>query len=167
MDLSLPGMTGIDATRRITAQLPDVKILCVSMYSDTVFVRAALDAGASGYVLKESPIAELIEAIEAVQQGRRYVDPKIAAPPTIEPSADLDAQGMEPEALLAEWEIQVFCLVAEGYSTTEIAFRLRLSPRTVQTHRRNGMEKLGLEDDAAITRYVVEKGLTGADPPAE
>ena len=167
MDVSLPGMNGIDATRRIRKRLPSVKILCVSMYSDTVFVRAALEAGASGYVLKESPLAELLEAIDMVKQGRNYIDPKVAAPPTIDAAGGLSTTDVTPEEALTAPQIEVLRLLAEGYSTREIAFRMRLGTETVAAHRQKVMDKLGIHDIVDITKYALDHGLIGLDSPPD
>lgn len=167
MDLSLPGMTGIDATRRIAAQQPQVKVLCVSMYSDTVFVRAALEAGASGYVLKESPISELVQAIEEVRQGRRYVDPRVAAPPTIEGGHDPSSPFDRPEDLLTSQEIEVLRLIAARFSDKEIAFRLQLAPERIGAIREQIMDRLDLHDVGGLRKYAIEFGLIGSDTSLE
>lgn len=166
MDLSLPGMSGIDATRRITTRLPGVRVLCVSMHSDTVFVTAAFDAGAAGYVLKESPLDELVTAIETVLGGRRYVDPRVAAP---NPTGALPkpARGDGPEARLTPREIEVLTLVADGYTNKETALRLGLSPKTVSTHRQSVMDKLGIHHAGGLTRYAIEHGLIELEPESD
>lgn len=156
MDISMPGMSGIDATRCINDQLPTVSVLCVSMHSDRVFVTAALEAGALGYVLKESPIDRLIEAILAVEQGEIYLDPALAELPDPEIEAS--------KIYLTDRERQVLKLIAKGLSGKRIALRLGVSPKKVSTHRQSMMDKLGIHDVAKVTQYAIEHGWVALDP---
>jgi DNA-binding NarL/FixJ family response regulator len=161
IDVSMPGMNGLDATRRITAETPDAKVLCLSMHSDRRFVDAALRGGARGYLLKECALEELVSAIHAVVAGRIYVSPRLTR-------AVLDAyrgEGGEGSPLdrLTLREREVLQLLAEGHSTQDVARRLNVSAKTVGTHREHLMQKLGTNSLAGLTKFAIREGLTSAE----
>ena len=160
MDLSMPDMTGIEATQLIVTERPKVKVLCLSMHADRGFVMGALDAGASGYVLKDCAKRELLIAIRAVMANQVYLSPAIAG-------MVLDAatcHGATPALeRLTERERQIVQLLAGGKSTKEIAGRLHLSVKTVGTHRSHVMEKLHIHSIAELTKFAIREGLTSVE----
>jgi DNA-binding NarL/FixJ family response regulator len=161
IDVSMPGMNGLEATRRISAEAPGVKVLCLSMHSDRRFVDAALQSGAHGYLLKECASEELVSAIHAVLAGQIYVSPGLGAAVL----ADYRAEGHERSALseLTPREREVLQLLAEGHSARSIAARFGLSVKTVGTHREHLMQKLGTHSLAGLTKLAIREGLTSAE----
>jgi two-component system response regulator NreC len=164
MDIAMPGLNGVDVTRRIAKSLPRTKILVLSQYDDQEYVLSLLKAGASGYVLKVSPAAELIAAIEGVLRGETVLNPTVAGRVV---EGYRGARGErerlpEPPALTAR-EREVLQLVAEGYTYVEIAARLGISPKTVETHRANIGAKLDIRDLPGLVRYAIRKGMVKAD----
>jgi DNA-binding NarL/FixJ family response regulator len=163
MDLTMPGMNGIEATRLITNEVPWVKVLCLSVHGDTRFISAVLDAGASGYLLKDCAFEELVTAIHTVIGNQIYLSPGIAG--TI---VD-DYKARRPESVpsafskLTEREREIVQLLAEGQTTKEIAERLCLSVKTVGTHREHLMAKLHLHNLAQLTKYAIREGLTSVE----
>jgi DNA-binding NarL/FixJ family response regulator len=161
IDVSMPGMNGLDATLRITAETPDAKVLCLSMHSDRRFVDAALRSGARGYLLKECAHDELVSAVHAVVAGQVYVSPRLGD--TV--LAGYRADGAERSALdlLTPREREVLQLLAEGHSAQDIAARLYVSVKTVGTHREHLMQKLGTRSLAGLTKFAIREGLTSAE----
>ncbi len=163
MDITLPEMNGIAATRQIVADGKGPKVVALSMHSDRQFVSEILKAGAVGYLLKNSAAKELGLAIEAVLKGDLYLSPK-AAEVVVEsfvrrtPKADRTVFGM-----LSAREVQVLQLLAEGGSNKQIASQLNISAKTVETHRAQIMEKLGIHTVAGLTKYAIRQGLTSLD----
>ncbi len=162
MDLTMPGMSGIEATRLITAERPTVKVLCLSMHADRGFVMGALGAGASGYVLKDGAKSELLDAIRTVMEGQVYLSSAIAGTVVDAATSKTAANDSPAFALLTEREREVLQLLAQGESTKEIAHRLHLSVKTVGTHRVHIMEKLDIKSIAALTKFAIREGLTSA-----
>jgi DNA-binding NarL/FixJ family response regulator len=161
IDVSMPGMNGLDATLRIIAEEPDTKVLCLSMHSDRRFVDAALRSGARGYLLKECALEELATAIQAVVAGQIYVSPRLAD--TV--LAGYRADGGERSALdlLTPREREVLQLLAEGHSAQDIASRLYVSVKTVGTHREHLMQKVKTRSLAGLTKFAIREGLTSAE----
>jgi two-component system response regulator NreC len=160
MDVSMPDLNGIDATRQIVAESAGVKVIALSMHSDRRYVVAMFDAGASGYLLKESASTELLQAIEAVSQSRTYVSPGIVG------MAVETLQGKAPARLasaLSDREREVLQLLAEGHTSKEIGGRLCIALATVETHRRQIMAKLGIRTIAELTKFAIREGLTTVD----
>ena len=156
MDISMPDLNGIEATRQIRVRAPSVRIVMLSMHANREHVHQALAAGADGYVLKESAAAEVAAAVRAVAAGRRYLSPSIEA-------AMLEAGGSAargPLESLSARERQVLQLVVEGKSSAEIARTVHLSPKTVETYRSRLMKKLGVHDVTALVKFAVQHGLT-------
>ena len=161
MDIGMPGMNGIEATRRLRAACPDVKIIALSAFSERRYVIEMLDAGASGYVTKAEACGELLRAIRSIQRGRRYVCCDVAATLAdglIEKSEDLQSSS-SPRPRLGPRERQVLQLIAEGFTSIEIGEKLNIASGTVDVHRRNLMRKLGLHGVAELTRYALRNGL--------
>jgi DNA-binding NarL/FixJ family response regulator len=148
MDIGLRGASGIDTTRTLRARHPQVRVLVLSMHNGAEVVRDALAAGAAGYVLKDSPAEEIVQAIHAVMAGQPHLSPGlVAAPPSARPRRD-DA--------LTPREREVLALIAEGLSSRDIGQRLSMGVRTVETHRTSLRRKLDLGSAAALVRYAVE-----------
>lgn len=153
MDISMPGMSGIEVTRRLLATLPQVKVVALSAYSDQRYVLDMLNAGASGFVTKAEASDELLRAISAVQRGRTYLCPDVAS---VVVGALLNQDGpIRPASVLGAREQQVLQLVAEGYTSNQMGDKLHIASSTVEVHRRNIMRKLDLHSVAELTRYVV------------
>jgi len=163
MDLTMPGMNGIEATRLIANEVPEVKVLCLSVHGDTQFISAVLDAGASGYLLKDCAFEELVTAIHTVMGNQIYLSPGIAG------TLVDDYKARRPESVpsafsqLTEREREIVQLLAEGQSTKEIAERLCLSVKTVGTHREHLMAKLHVHSLAQLTKYAIREGLTSVE----
>ncbi len=163
MDVAMPGMNGVEATRQLASQLPQVKVLCLSMHVERRFVSAVLEAGAAGYLLKDCAREELAEAIRQVSAGRSYLSPAVAATVVEDYAARLAGRLPRNASALSGREREVLQLLAEGASTREIAQRLHLSTKTVGSHRERIMRKLGLDSIAALTKYAIRHGLTTAE----
>ncbi|WP_322815276.1 response regulator transcription factor [Chloroflexus sp.] len=157
LDLSLTGSSGLAAIPALRTVAPHSRILVLTMHDDEGYVRQALAAGANGYVLKRAADAELIAAIRAVLRGELYIHPAL----TRQLLEDLLPQtpALSPWESLSEREREVLLLVARGYTATEIAEQLSLSPKTVETYRTRGMEKLGLRSRAALVQYALNHNL--------
>jgi DNA-binding NarL/FixJ family response regulator len=161
MDVGMADLNGIEATRRIRSASPNTRVLALSTHSDRRYVAGMLDAGASGYVVKVSAYDELIRAVRAVVSGRVYLSPAVA-----DRAGETRKDASRPEgpaAGLAPREREVLQLIAEGHRTPEIARRLRISAHTVETHRRNIMQKLDIHSVADLTRYAIREGITPSD----
>ena len=162
MDIGLPGMNGIDTTRRLLAACPDVKVIGLSAFYDQRYVVDMLDAGASGYVTKAAAGAELLRAISAVQLGQKYLCPDAAAVVTPGLTGHDGKQEAGGAASLGARERQVLQLIAEGHTSSQISVRLHIAPSTVDVHRRNIMRKLDLHSVADLTRFAIRNGLTSS-----
>ena len=160
MDVTMPDLNGIDATRIITSGSNNTKVIALSMYSDKQFVQGMIQAGASGYLLKDCAFEELVAAIQAVMQGDTYLSPGIAGIVVQDYLTKLTTDRSSADTVLTAREREVLQLIAEGNSTKEIAARLSVSVKTVETHRRQIMEKLGIFSIAELTKYAIREGLT-------
>ncbi len=163
MDISMPDLNGVEATRQILADSPDIKIIALSMHSDKRYVKGVLSAGASGYLLKDSAFEELVEAIRTVDTGRFYLSAGITGVVVkdyVGSQANKDALTSD---ILSAREREVLQLLAEGKSTKEIASDLHVSVKTIETHRQNIMQKLNIHTIAGLTRYAIREGLTSLD----
>ena len=159
MDISMGEAGGIETTRLVKEQYPEIKVLVLSMHSESSYIVRMLEAGASGYLLKDAGSAELINAIKAVAQGHTYFSSQVSA--TL---VDQLVKGKKPPERkagvpLTRREIEVLRLIAEEYSNPEIADKLFISIRTVDTHRRNLLEKLGVKNTAGLVKYAIKHGL--------
>lgn len=163
LDVSMPRMNGVEATRRIKASLPDVGVVILTMHEDEDYVFELVKAGASGYVLKRASARDLVDAVHAVVGGHTFLHPMIARRlvSAQETSGNRDEERRRFDGL-TEREREVVCLIADGLTNKEIAERLHISVKTVETHRTHIMEKLDLHDRAHLVRYAVRKGLVTA-----
>jgi two-component system response regulator NreC len=160
MDIAMPNMNGIEATRRIVAANPRIAVVILSMHHDESYILRSLKAGARGYLLKESLGTEVIEAIRAVSQGRSFLTRKVSRILQEDYIRQLEARGLEDSYdLLTDRERDVLQLVAEGKTNKEIAALLNISVTTVETHRGHLLQKLGLHSVPELVLYAVRKGL--------
>lgn len=164
MDISMPDLNGIEATRLIRRESPQSRVIALSMHSSRRYVREMFKAGAMGYLLKDCEFDELVEAIRSVAQGQMYITPTVAE--TVLGSC-LHDEGPDQEgafSLLTPREREVLQLIAEGHSTKQVARRLYISPKTVEAHRLKVMNKLDIDNVAQLTKYAIQEGLTSAQP---
>jgi DNA-binding NarL/FixJ family response regulator len=160
MDLTMPLLNGIDATRQIVTDNPAAKILALSSHRDRKTILAVLRAGAKGYIVKEAAISELVQAIEAVAAGRMYLSPHIIDRVLDSLLVGEDENELSPLDRLSGREREVLQLLAEGRNAREIATMLSLSPKTVETHRHRIMQKLGVSSPSDLVRLAIREGLT-------
>jgi two-component system response regulator NreC len=163
MDITMPDLNGIDATRAIFEETPEVKVIALSMHSDRRFVSGMLEAGASAYLLKDSAFEELATAIRTVVANQIYLSPKIAdivVRRFVSKSASTERSAFTE---LTKREREVLQLLAEGVSTKKIAGRLNLSVKTVETHRANIMDKLDIHTISELVKYAIREGLTSLE----
>ncbi len=160
MDVSMPGMNGIEATREITTTLPRIKVLCLSMHSEEQFIAAVLEGGASGYLLKECALDELLTAIRTVMANQIFLSPTITTTVVQSYRAQRALTQSSPFSLLTPREREVLQLIAEGHSTKDIAARLHLSVKTIDTHRQRIMDRLNIRSVSGLTKYAIRHGLT-------
>lgn len=164
MDISMPDLNGIDATRQILAALPSTRVIALSMYSDRRYVEGMLSAGVSGYLVKSCAFDELVQAILAVVGGTAYLSPNIAGIVIKDYARRLTGATVEapslPASRLSAREREVLQLLAEGHNSEQIAAKLYISIKTVSTHRRHIMEKLNLNNIADLIKFALREGLT-------
>lgn len=160
LDLSMPGLGGLEMLKQAMAEQPWLKVMVLTMHDDIEFVRTALTAGAVGYVLKRAADTELLTAIRTVSQGGTYVYPSLAARLFLESGV---RENREQTGKLSQREIEVLQHIALGYTQGEIADRLALSIKTVETHKARISEKLGLKTRAELVRYAIHNGLVQMD----
>lgn len=161
LDVAMPVLNGLDATREIRAGCPGTEIVILSMHEGEDYLREALRAGAAGYVLKRAAAKELVGAIQAVQRGESYLDPALTRTLISDYVRKVDRTDLPADAL-TERELEVLKLVAEGLTNRQIAARLNISIKTVQSHRANLMDKLDLHDRTELVRYAIRRGLITA-----
>jgi len=162
MDISMPDLNGIDATRQMVAAAPGVKVIALSMHADKRYVAAMLQAGARGYLLKESEADEIGRAVQAVLAGEVYLARKIAGV-VVQDYVQRLANEEGASSPLTGREREVLQLVAEGRSTKGIAAHLHVSIKTIETHRSQIMDRLDLHSVAELTKYAIRQGLTSLD----
>jgi DNA-binding NarL/FixJ family response regulator len=155
MDIAMPHLNGLEVTRRVRKTMPRTRVLVLSMYEDAEFVHEILDAGASGYVLKGAAAKELLDALQVVRRGQTYLAAQLARHPV--PAR----RRASTDGPLTARERETLQLLAEGNSHVQIAARLNISPKTVETHRRHIGAKLGIRDLAGLVKYAVRKRLVG------
>ena len=161
MDITMPDLNGIEATRQIHSEIPGVKVIALSMHSDKRLVAGILMAGASGYLLKEDcDSGELARAIQAVATNQTYLSPKIGEVVIKDYVRHLSMTASSPFSILTPREREVLQLLAEGKNTKEIASSLHVSVKTVETHRNKIMEKLDIRSIAELTKYAIRERLT-------
>jgi len=159
MDVAMPKLNGIEATRRLRQELPKIKVVALSMHQDRQFVMGMLKAGASGYLLKDSAFRELSTALGEVMAGRTYLCPEVAQV-VVGEMHQPQSPGDQPLAQLTSREREILQLIAEAKASKEIAEMLNISIKTVYTHRRNIMEKMQAKNLAELTRLALRHGLT-------
>jgi DNA-binding NarL/FixJ family response regulator len=157
MDIGMPDMNGVEATALLLAKLPDVRVIALSMHGDAEHVQRALQAGAAGYLLKDSAAAEVVAAVRAVHAGKQYLSAEVI------PHARRRAGARTPLASLSARERQVLQLVVEGRTSAEIGAALHLSRKSVDTYRSRLMRKLGVDDLPALVKFAIQHGIT---PPS-
>ncbi|HNW60394.1 MAG TPA: response regulator transcription factor [bacterium] len=160
MDVSMPGMNGIDATRQICAENPDTQVIALSVHSDDPFVSGMILAGARGYLLKDCLLDELVKAIEAVASGRLYLSARIAQTVVQEYKSFKSRESLSLLQTLTAREREVLQLIAEGRSMKEIGGLLFISEKTAATHRQHIMEKLGTFNVPELVKIAIREGLT-------
>ena len=160
LDVAMPLLNGIETTRQITRRVPSTRVLVLSMHADEAYVAEMLQAGASGYLLKDSADVDLIQAVSEVANGRSFFSPAIARVMLDDYVRQLAEKGVTDRyQSLSEREREIFQLIAEGKTNKEIANLLSISPSTVETHRAHIMEKLDLHSAAEIVLYAVRRGV--------
>ena len=165
MDITMPDMNGIEATRRILSENPHIKVIGLSMHSDRRFVVEMLKAGVSGYLLKDCAFEELEKAIHAVMKNQIYLCPPIAKTVTQDYLHRLTpTNASSVYTILTPREREVLQLLSEGKTTKQIAYNLGLSGKTVETHTQKVMKKLSLHSLAELTKYAIREGLTSLEP---
>jgi DNA-binding NarL/FixJ family response regulator len=158
MDVSMPQLNGLKATKELSASCPGIKVLTLTRHKDDGYLQQLLRAGAAGYVLKQSPSAELIHAVRSIAAGGQYLDPAVAGKVMSSYATQASSKGIVPKAEPSEREREVLRLIAWGYSNKEIASQLDLSVKTVEVHKANGMRKLGISSRIDIVRYAILQG---------
>jgi DNA-binding NarL/FixJ family response regulator len=165
MDVVMPVLNGLDATRQIRQEVPETRVLALSMHTDKRYVLGMLEAGASGYLAKDSPFDEVARALREVAAGRVYLAPSIAGL-VIEDYTQRAAQpAATTNAAISPREREVLQLLAEGCTARQIARQLHISVKTVETHRRNLLAKLELATVADLVRYAIREGITSLEQP--
>ncbi len=159
LDLMMAGMNGLEVTREVTRRSPATAVVILSMYGNESYVREALQAGARAYVLKESSSEELVRAVRQALAGRRYLSSSLSEQVIDAYMQRSDSTTLDPYDLLTAREREVLQLAAQGNTNTDIASKLCISPRTVEVHRANMMQKLGLHTQTDLIRYAVQRGI--------
>jgi DNA-binding NarL/FixJ family response regulator len=155
MDISMPGISGTDATQRLKKAMPELKIVALTAHEDTGYAKQMLEVGASAFVLKRAAAHVLIDAIKSVSEGKVYIDPAVGARMV---QGYLKSVGNGHKTELSERENSVLRLIAQGFSNKEVAARLDLSVKTVETYKARSMEKLKLDSRVDIVRYAMQQG---------
>jgi len=163
MDISMPDLNGIDATRKLLEKLPSVKVLALSMHTDQRFIEGMLRAGATGYLPKDCASEELIRAIRTVLSNQTYLSPSIADVVRRDYLSQRRGADISVSYVLTEREREVLQLMAEGKNTKEIASRIQVSVKTIETFRQHIMQKLNLHSLAELTKYAIREGLTSLE----
>jgi DNA-binding NarL/FixJ family response regulator len=162
MDLKMPGIGGLEATRRITGHWPHIKVVAVSALEDDLHASRLLQAGAAGYVVKGAPFEDVIRAIRKAMAGQRYLSGTVAAQMALR---QFDASESSPFERLSERELQIALMVVNCHKVQEISERLSLSPKTVNSYRYRLFEKLGIESDVELTHLAIKHGMVESGQP--
>jgi len=161
MDIVLPQLNGIEATRQIKAHHPEIEVIVLSMHATRSYILQLLQAGASAYLLKDSAVEDLAAALVAVRKGGMYLSPAISTAAALKnETAGFLEKSMADSGSLTKRELQVLQLIADGHSTKEIAAILEISVKTIETHRKQIMDKLEIRTTAGLTKYCIREGLT-------
>ncbi|MEE4311618.1 MAG: response regulator transcription factor [candidate division KSB1 bacterium] len=156
LDITMPGMSGLDVLKQLKAEFPSLPVLILSMHSEEQYAVRALKAGAAGYLTKDRAPEELVSAINLLSQGRRYVTSSLAEKLAI--ALDMDSQKM-PHELLSDREYQVLCFIGQGKTITQISEELHLSAKTISTYRARILQKMKMSNNAELIRYVLKNKL--------
>ncbi|MGE5295155.1 MAG: response regulator [Solirubrobacterales bacterium] len=165
MDVSMPALNGIEATRAVLRESPSSRVIALSMHSAKQYVREMFRAGASGYLLKDCEFDELVQTIRLIAEGQTYISPSISR--IVVENYTRSGTPEEKESafsVLTQREREVLQLMAEGHSTKQIAMQLFISPKTVEAHRLRIMNKLDIDNVALLTKYAIQEGLTPPEP---
>ena len=163
LDLMIPELSGLEVTRQLKKRVPKSRVVILSMHSDKSYVLEALRNGAAGYVLKDSSADELIKAVREAAENRRYLGPPLSDSAVNAYLRQADGATADPYDTLSSREREVLQLVAEGHTNTAIGRRLFISPRTVEIHRANMMNKLDLHNQTDLIRYALKRGIISSD----
>jgi len=163
MDVTMPDLNGVEASKQILAKSPDIKIIALSMHSDALFVTEMLKSGAAGYLLKDCAFEELTRAIRTAADDNTYLSPAISGVVIEDYLHRLNTTEFTGPDILTDREKEVVQLMAEGNSTKQIALKLHISVKTVETHRRQIMSKLDIHNVAELTKYAIRKGITSLE----
>jgi two-component system response regulator NreC len=163
MDIGMPGLNGIETTRKVKKDYPNVKVVGLSMHSSDKYIREMFRAGASGYLLKDCSFEELVEAIKTVAKGKMYISPSISDTVVKDYLTQSDEQ-ISAFTVLSHREREVLQLLTEGKTTKQVARDLHISPKTVEVHRLRIMNKLEIDNIAQLTKYAIQEGLTQPEP---
>jgi two-component system, NarL family, response regulator NreC len=159
VDLMIPGLNGLEITRQVKQRAPHTKIVILSMHANEPYVLEALKNGAAGYVLKDTSGTDLVHAVRQVVSGQRYLSPPLSERAVEAYMQKSQETSFDPHDALTDREREVLQLAAEGLNNPDIAARLSISPRTVETHRANLMRKLGLKTQTDLIRYALRRGI--------
>ncbi|MBZ0265536.1 response regulator transcription factor [bacterium] len=162
LDISMPGLNGIEITRRLLSENPELRIIILSMHSDRRYVKEALKAGALGYLLKDSEFTELLQAIDSAMQRKIHLSDEIADT-VVRDYILRDDEKSSAFTILSTREREVLQQIAEGNATREIADHLEVSIKTIESHRKQIMDKLNLRNVAELTKYAIREGLTSLE----
>jgi DNA-binding NarL/FixJ family response regulator len=160
MDVAMPDLNGIEATRQIHAEMPEINVIALSMHAGKSFILAALNAGVSGYLLKDSAFEEMAGAISSVRKGEMYLSPAITEVVPLEEIRKFPGGQFVQRSVLTNREREVLQLIAEGKSTKQTAAKLGVSVKTVETHRKQIMDKLNIYSVAGLTKHAIREGIT-------
>jgi DNA-binding NarL/FixJ family response regulator len=160
MDITMSDLNGLEATARLTRQHPATRVIILSMHSNEEYVRRALGVGAAGYVLKDAERAELELALKSVARGGSYLSPAVSRPVITDYA---ERASRDPVGRLTPRQREILQLIAEGYSTREIAVKLDLSAKTIETHRAQLMSRLDIHDVAGLVRYAIRAGVASSE----
>ena len=163
MDVGMPELNGVEATRQINRDNPLVKVIALSMHQQREYVARMLDAGAAGYLLKDCAFDELIDAVRTVLENKTYLSPDITSTVVQDYVRHLPQRDEAPRVTLTPREREVLQLLAEGLRTKQVARKLDVSVKTIETHRRNLMQKLEIDSVAELTKYAIREGLTSLE----
>lgn len=163
MDVSMPRLSGTEATRQIVSACPQTKVLCLSMFADHRFVTAALEAGATGYILKDCAFEEFVQAIQSVHARETYLCTRVTQGALNHYKSPQKQSELAAPNRLSPREREIVQLIAEGFSTREIADQLHVSIKTINTHREHIMEKLHLNNLADLIKYAIREGITSLE----
>lgn len=164
MDIKMPGIGGLEATRKLLRVDPDVRVIVLTVYNNDLFPTRFIQAGALGYLTKGASMEEMIQAIRSVHAGQRYISPEIANQIALKSLSD---KGKTPFDVLSERELQVMMMITKGVKVTEISEKLHLSPKTVNSYRYRIFEKLGVKNDVELTHLALRHSLLDADNVTE